>query len=269
MCSGTLALWIEKTVTVRQTAPYTERRQYILAPASAKGLIMPPNHKRPAIYDGEGDKLMEDLNFNERIILLPDARPSKTPDRSPRIRLMWGQHLLEDLLAGRYRTLVCAVNDSDNKRGIITQLATLLPTSQWDEKSITAHAKVFSQGSKARVLKYDMDTVEVLAVLRPAGQEYLTLDSLSSAIEIVTQMISTKVERQPSASVSFLGARSNALRGPDGKEPSLETVLRTMHDAGYQGDVYPAPSMWEAAPTSVYARYPFPSSLESMRHGGF
>jgi hypothetical protein len=230
---------------------------------------MAANTKRPAIYDGEGDKLMEDLNFNERIILLPDARPSKTPDRSPRLRLMWGQHLLEDLLAGRYRTLVCAVNGADNKRGIITQLATLLPTSQWNEKSITAHAKLFSQGSTARVLKYDMDAVEVLAVLRPADKEFLSLEALASAMEIVTEMIGRKPDRQPSASVSFLGARSNALRDPEGNEPSLETVLRTMHDAGYQGDVYPAPSMWEAAPTSVYARYPFPSSLETMRHGGF
>src|SRR5436190_10153708 len=130
---------------------------------------MPAPVKKPAIYDGEGDRLMEDLDLNERIILLPDARPSKAPDRTPRLRLMWGQHLLEDLLAGRYRTLVCAVNSIDNRRGIITQLATLLPTSQWDEKSITAHAKLFSQSGAARVLKFDMDLVEVLAVLRPAG----------------------------------------------------------------------------------------------------
>ena len=230
---------------------------------------MPAPAKKPAIYDGEGDRLMEDLDLNERIILLPDARPSKAPDRTLRLRLMWGQHLLEDLLAGRYRTLVCAVNSIDNRRGIITQLATLLPTSQWDEKSITAHAKNFAQSSSARVLKFDMDLVEVLAVLRPAGQESLTLADLKQSLTIVTEMIRTRHDRQPSASVSFLGARSNSLRDPEGNEPSLETVLRTMYEAGYTGDVYPAPSMWESAPTSVYARYPFPSSLESMRHGGF
>lgn len=229
---------------------------------------MNTERKRPPIYDGEGDRLMEDPH-GDRIILLPDARPSKVPDRTPRIRLMWGQHLPEDLLSGRYRSLVCAVNDADNKRGIITQLATLLPTSQWDERSITSHARTFSKAaSSVRVLKYDMDSVQVLAVLRPAGQDHLTLDDLSAALPIVTQMLNGRPDRQPSASVSFLGASSNALRGPDGKEPSLETVLRIMYESGYRGDVYPAPSMWEAAPTALYARYPFPGSLETMREGG-
>jgi len=113
-----------------------------------------------------------------------------------------------------------------------------------------------------------MDAVEVLAVLRPAGADNLTLEDLANAMPIVTQMINTRPDRQPSASVSFLGASSNALRAADGSEPSLETVLRVMHDSGYRGDVYPAPSMWEAAPTALYARYPFPESLETMRQGG-
>jgi hypothetical protein len=225
------------------------------------------NH--PPIYDGEGDRLMEDPHAADRLILLPDSRPSKVPDRTPRIRLMWGQHLLEDLLSGRYRSLVCAVNDTDNRRGIITQLATLLPTSQWSEKNITSHAKTFSKSAGAvRVIKYDMDAVEVLAVLRPAGTDHLSMADLASAMPIVTQMINSRCDRQPSASVSFLGAHSNALRDEEGREPSLETVLRLMHESGYRGDVYPAPSMWGAAPTALYARYPFPESLETMRQGG-
>lgn len=223
--------------------------------------------EKPAIYDGEGDRLMADMDVQDRIILLPDALPSPVPDRQSKLRLMWGQHLLEDLLAGRYRSLVCAVNDTDNSRGIITQLATLLPTSQWEEASITAHARTFS-GDKARVVKYDMDVLEVLAVLRPSEQKTLTLDDLSQSMKIVTEMINRRTSRLPSAAVSFLGARSNALRDRDGGEPTLETVLRVMHDAGYTGDVYPAPSMWEAAPTAVYARYPFPASVERMRAGG-
>ena len=81
----------------------------------------------------------EDQDAGERLVLVPDAMPSKAPDRTPRIRLMWGQHLLEDLLAGRYRSLVCAVNAEDNSHGIISQLATLLPTSQWDRNSVTEH----------------------------------------------------------------------------------------------------------------------------------
>jgi hypothetical protein len=180
---------------------------------------------------------------------------------------MWGQHLLEDLLAGRYRSLVCAVNDTDNSRGIITQLATLLPTSQWEEKTITAHARTLSS-DKPRVIKYDMDVLEVLAVLRPSGHKVLSMEDLSQAMHVVTEMINRRTSRLPTASVSFLGARSNALRDRDGNEPTLESVLRVMHEAGFTGDVYPAPSMWEAAPTAVYARYPFPDSVERMRDGG-
>lgn len=234
-----------------------------------KDMAMKNDKKRPPIYEGDGDSLMADLQGADRIILLPDARPTKTPDRSPKIRLMWGQLLLEDLLAGRYRTLVCAVNGEDNRRGIITQLATLLPTSQWDEKSITAHAKsVAGSNDKVRVLKYDLDAVEVLGVLRPAGQDHLTMDDLSQAFKIVGQMIERRPDRLPMASVSFLGARSNALCDSKGREPSFEAVLQTMFEAGFSGDVYPSPSMWESnAP--VYARYPFPPALEAMRQGGF
>ena len=61
----------------------------------------------------------------------------------------------------------------------------------------------------------------------------------------------------------------NRLLGRDGKEPSFETVLKTMYDAGYRGDVYPAPWMWESSPTAVFPRYPFPKSLTAMCEGGF
>src|SRR5689334_2198523 len=161
--------------------------------------------KNPRIYDGDGDNLMrcDDSSDYDHLILVPDAFPSKTPDRSPRLRIMWGQHLLEDLLAGRYRTLVCAVNAQDNRRGVISQLAELLPTSQWDESSITAYAKQFVGGKeRAKVLKYDMDVVEVLAVLRPAGHPNLTLADLRAAFQIVVGMIVGKPGRMPSASVS-------------------------------------------------------------------
>ena len=99
----------------------------------------------PKMYEGDGDSLMQcdaDSDF-PRIMLVPDSFPSKVPDKTPRLRIMWGQHLLEDLLAGRYGSVVCAVNAEDNSHGIISQLASLLPTSQWDRNSITAHAKQF------------------------------------------------------------------------------------------------------------------------------
>ena len=81
---------------------------------------MPTELNKSRIYDGEGDRLMEESEQHaiDRIILLPDALPSKAPDPTPRQRIMWGQHLLEDLLTGRYRSLVCAVNAHDNSTGL-------------------------------------------------------------------------------------------------------------------------------------------------------
>jgi len=225
-----------------------------------------PHHH---IYDGHGDDLMVDQKFDERIVMLPDAKPSHKPDLSRKLRLMWGQHLLDDLLAGRYRTLVCSVNGDDNSHGIISQLATLLPTSQWVERTITDYARRFTSNERVSVLKYDMDAVEVLALLRPAGQNTLTLSDLHDGFAIVSEMLRRKTQRLPVACVSFLGGRANRMLDPDGQEPSFETVLRTMYEAGFAGDVYPAPWMWESAPTAVYARYPFPGSLKKMNEGGF
>jgi len=228
----------------------------------------------PRIYDGDGDRFMsrERQDPGERIILVPDALPAKTPDERPHLRIMWGQHLLEDLLLGRYRSLVCAVNTRDNSRGIIGQLATLLPTAQWDERSVTAHATQFAGGgdeARVRVIKYDMDMIEVLAILRPPRAANLTLDHLASAFRIVAEMIRHRSTRLPTASVSFLGARANALLGDNGKEPSFESVLRTTYQAGYHGDVYPSPAMWELSQVGLYPRYPFPAALDRMRDCGF
>lgn len=232
---------------------------------------MTPPPTSAHIYDGEVDRLMEGPNSGQQIIMLPDGNDLRHPDGAQRLRIMWGQYLLEDLLAGRYRTLVCVVNANDNSHGIITELAEHLPTSQWEEHSITRRAQQFSAGDSQRVkvIKYDMDSVEVLALLRPDNQAHLHLDDLAAGFRIVAEMIRSRTQRMPSAAVSFLGARSNALRDDNDNEPSLETVLRVMHESGYGGDVYPAPGMWEVAPTGVYARYPFPASVETMRLGGF
>lgn len=224
---------------------------------------------RPRIYDDQGDELMSSQAVSERLVLVPDKPPSREPDTTQRIRLMWGQHLLDDLLAGRYRSFVCAVNAEDNSHGILAQLAKMLPTSQWSMQSITDHAKRFVARDEVTVIKYDMDAVEVLALLRPAHRTHLTLDDLSLGFNIVSEMVRRRTQRLPIASVSFLGARANKLVGPEGQEPTFETVLRTMYDSGFTGDVYPAPWMWESAPTPVYARYPFPASLTTMREGGF
>jgi hypothetical protein len=225
---------------------------------------------RPKIYERDGDLLMqEQVEEGDRLILVPDSLPGRVPNPSPRLRIMWGQHLLDDLVAGRYRSFVCAVNARDNSRGIISQVAQFLSTSQWDAQSITQYARHFEAGGKVRVLKFDMDAVEVLGVLRPAGHDHLTLADLSEAMRLVVQMIKSNSARLPSASVSFLEARANVLVNKDGKTPSFEAVLKTMYDAGYTGDVYPSPALWRAAPTGVFARYPFSPGLDSRREGGF
>lgn len=233
-----------------------------------------PTRTRPAsIYDGDGDSLIVDSHLSSKLTIIPDGKPASEPDTTHRIRIMWGQHLLDDVLAGRYRSLVCAVNDEDNDHGIIAQLASLLPTSSWTPRAVTEHAQRFAGRTQTAVVKYDMDVIEVLGLLRPTGHEVMTLDDLSHGFEIITEMLRRKTERLPVASVSFLGARANRLvatgHAARGDEPSFETVLRTMYDTGFSGDVYPSTLMWDSQPTAVYARYPFPESVETIRSGGF
>lgn len=222
------------------------------------------------IYEGPGDDLIGQVDTGGRIVLLADAPADlRGPDPTQRIRIMWGQRLIDDLIAGRYRTLVCAVNAHDNSHGLINLLASRLPASQWDERMITEHAAHFVQPRRTTVVKYDMDPVEVLALLRPGEHEHLAPEDLSAGFKIVTAMLNGRRDRWPSASVCFLGARANRLVDAHGHEPSFETVLDAMYHAGYRGDVYPAPWMWESAPAGVFPRYPFPESLKQMCEGGF
>ncbi|MEM1446802.1 MAG: hypothetical protein AAGF84_12155 [Planctomycetota bacterium] len=228
--------------------------------------------QRPGkIYQGDADALVVESSTPEKLVLVPEGQNADKPDTTRRLRIMWGQHLLDDLLAGRYRSLVCAVNTDDNAHGILGQLASLLPSSQWTADSITRYAAQFAGRSQTTVLKYDFDAVEALALLRPADTPAITLDHLAEGFRLVNQMLSRRSERLPVASVSFLGARANRLAAsverPD-VEPAFETVLSTMHDTGFAGDVYPAVWMWDSAPTALFARYPFPQSIEQMRGGG-
>ena len=229
------------------------------------------------LYDDEGDLLLEADKRTDRVILLPSGDPrhaSKDPDR---IRIQWGQHLLADLVAGRYRTAVCAVNDVDNSRGIVGEILELVPTSQWNVQTATAYAKMFHESvavhaphdKEPYILKFDLDQLLIMAILRPRDKEHFTLEDLSRGFGTVAKMLAGRRERLPVASVSFLGAKSNALMGPNDREPSFESVLRTMFEAGFRGDVYPSLAMWELAPTGAFASYPFPESLNVMRSGGF
>jgi len=222
------------------------------------------------IYEGSGDDLAGQMDMANGLTLLPDALPTeKDPDAKERIRIMWGQRLIDDLMAGRYRGLVCAVNAKDNSHGFISQLAEQLPTSQWRESMITEFARHFVQPHNVTVVKFDMDRVKVLGLLRPAEQEHMTLRDLAQGFRMVSAMLQQRPDRLPVAAVSFLGARANKLLDGQGREPSFESVLNTMYEAGYRGDVYPAPWMWEASARGVFPRYPFPDSFKHMCDGGF
>jgi hypothetical protein len=183
--------------------------------------------------------------------------------------------MLRDLLDGRYRAVVCGVNDADNSHGIIAQLVDLVQTSQWTARGVTSFAKLFQESVSIHaardrepyVLKYDLDSLLILALLRPKGRDHFTVDDLSRGFSTVVKMLRDRRERLPVASVSFLNARANRLVGPGNREPSFETVLRTMYQAGFRGDVYPAPAAWRKGGVGVFPAYPFPDGLDRMRQG--
>ncbi len=228
------------------------------------------------LYDDEGDLLLQADQRADRVILLPGGDPRRADD-GDRIRIQWGQHLLADLVAGRYRTAICAINDVDNSHGIVGELLDLVATSQWNVRTATAYARMFHESVAVHapgdhepyILKFDLDRLLIMAILRPRNQDHFTQRDLSRGFQTVAKMLDGRRERWPAASVSFLGAKSNRLVDDEGRAPPFESVLRAMFEAGYRGDVYASLGMWELAPTGVFASYPFPESLDIMRAGGF
>lgn len=224
------------------------------------------------LYEEHGEELLPAADAAERVSLLPGAGGRIEPGQ--RIRVLWGQDMLRDLLDGRYRTVVCGVNDADNSHGIVAQLVSLVPASQWREPAVTSYAKMFQESvaihaagdREPYVLKYDLDSLLILALLRPRGRDHFTLDDLSRGFQTVAKMLQGRRDRRPVATVSFLGARSNRLMEGDA-EPSFERVLRTMFDAGYRGDVYPSPNSWAKGHVGVYPSYPYPAGFKRMREG--
>lgn len=233
----------------------------------------PPPAAAARLYDDEAETLLSSDQFPDRVSLLPGADARVRPGES--LRILWGQNLLRDLVDGRYRTVVCGVNDSDNSRGIIAQLVEVITTSQWSAASITSYARMFqdsvaihaSNDREPYILKFDLDRLLILALLRPRGRDHFTLEDLSRGFETVSRMLKDRHERLPVASVSFLNARANRLQESDGREPSFETVLRTMHAAGFRGDIYPSPAMWRFGHVGVFPGFPFPEGLDRMRQG--
>lgn len=229
------------------------------------------------LYDGDADRLMLSDIAPERVTLLPGSggRLERPEDAGERVRIMWGQDLLRDLLDGRYRTVVCGVNDQDNSRGVIAQLVDLVSTSQWTASTVTSYARTFqasvstlaSGDKEPYILKFDLDSLLILGILRPKGRDHLTLHDLSRGFRTVSKMLRDRRERGPVASVSFLNAKANRLVNSDGREPSFETVLRVMYENGFRGDVYTHPEMWKFGHVGVFPSYPFPEGLERMRAG--
>ncbi|MFA6044933.1 MAG: hypothetical protein WC718_08105 [Phycisphaerales bacterium] len=227
----------------------------------------------PRLYDDDADHLLAPEHFPDRVSLLPGAGGKLVAGE--RIRIMWGQDLLRDLLDRRYRVVVCGVNDVDNTRGIISQLVELMFTSQWSAQSVTSYAKMFQEAANVHasgdrepyVLKFDLDNLLILGLLRPRGRDHFTLEDLSRGFRTVAKMLHDRPERLPAAAVSFLNAKANRLQGPEGQEPTFETVLRTMFNSGFRGDVYTAPHMWRASNVGVFPTFPFPEGVERMRHG--
>jgi hypothetical protein len=245
------------------------------APITARTPAPQAGNTAPAVrlYDDEADSLLKSDLFPDRVTLLPGEAGRIEPGQ--RIRILWGQDLLRDLIDGHYRTVICGVNDQDNSHGIIAQLVELMHTSQWSYKAVTSYAKMFhdsvgvhaASDKEPYILKFDLDSLLILAILRPRNRDHFSVDDLSRGFRTVAKMLSGRRERQPAAAVSFLNAKANRLIGTDGREPSFETVVRTMFEAGFRGDIYTAPSMWRFGHVGVFPSYPFPESLERMRGG--
>jgi hypothetical protein len=227
------------------------------------------------LYDGDADDLLSTDIFPDRVSLLPGQHAGGKDKPGERIRIMWGQDLLRDLLDGRYRTVVCGVNDQDNTRGIIAQLVELIPASQWSASGITSFARMFQESvgihaahdKEPYILKIDLDSLLILGLLRPKGRDHFTIDDLGRGFRTVAKMLKDRKERTPVAAVSFLNARANRLLDSDGREPSFETTLRAMYEAGFRGDVYPSPTMWRSGQVGVFPSYPFPEGVDRMRAG--
>ena len=120
------------------------------------------------LYDEGAEALLSSEQFADRISLLPDE--TSRIEAGQRVRILWGQNMLLDVLDGRYRAVICGVNDEDNSHGIIAQLVNLITTSQWSTQSVTSYARMFQDSVSVHaahdrepyVLKYDLDSLLIL-----------------------------------------------------------------------------------------------------------
>lgn len=255
-----------------------------------------PHAPTVRLYNNETDTLVSPDLAPDRVSLLPGEGHAHDThgamSATQRIRIMWGQDLFRDVIDGRYRTIVCGVNDVDNASGIVSKLVDTVSTSQWTSRAVTSYAKMFHESvavhaardKEPYVLKIDLDSVLILALLRPRQRDHFTLTDLKRGFETVMKMVDGRRDRGPVASVSFLNARANKLiddtqshsthssthastSSNTGREPSFESVLSTMYHAGFRGDVYPPPAAWKLGHVGVFPNYPFPAGLTRMSEG--
>ena len=117
------------------------------------------------------------------------------------------------------------------------ELLELVPTSQWNVQTATAYAKMFHESvavhaphdKEPYILKFDLDQLLIMAILRPRDKEHFTLEDLSRGFGTVAKMLAGRRERLPVASVSFLGAKSNAIMGPNGSGKSTLALVLAGH----------------------------------------
>ena len=170
------------------------------------------------IYQDDGDRLMQVSRGMKGITVVPQG-DVRAASGQRRIRIQWGQHLLDDLLRGRYRTLICGVNERDNSHGILGEVLRLVPTSQWTLASVTSFAKTFRTASSLHgkddrepyVLKFDLDRLLVLALLRPADRDHFTLDDVERGFRTVSLMLdAASTATRPQASRSSAPSRTGS-----------------------------------------------------------
>jgi len=229
------------------------------------------------LYEDDTDALLSADLAPERVTLLPGAASKTAGSMSSAecLRILWGQDMLRDVLDGRYRAIVVGVNDEDNSHGIIAQLVGLVQTSQWTSTAVTSYAKMFQESvsihaardKEPYVLKFDLDSLLILGLLRPRGRDHFTLSDLKRGFGTVSKMLKDRKDRLPVAAVSFLNARANRLLTDDGREPSFEATLEAMYDGGFRGDVYAAPGMWKMGHVGVFPSFPFPEGVRRMSEG--
>ncbi|CAG0996128.1 hypothetical protein PHYC_02573 [Phycisphaerales bacterium] len=94
------------------------------------------------LYEDEAESLFKSDLFPDRGTLLPGE--GRSVSARERIRIMWGQDMLRDIIDGRCRTVVCGVNDSGNSRHR-RHLVELITAGRWSGRRVSIYARMFQE----------------------------------------------------------------------------------------------------------------------------